>query len=42
MPRKVYPKKLKEFILKRLTPPNTEKVPALAKETNIPKGTLYR
>ena len=42
MPRKVYPKKLKESIFKRLTPPNAEKVPALAKETNIPKGTLYR
>ena len=42
MPRKVYPKKLKESIFKRLTPPNAEKVLALAKETNIPKGTLYR
>jgi len=41
MPRKVYPKKLKESILKRLASPNAEKVPALAKETNIPKGTLY-
>ena len=41
MPRKVYPKKLKDSIFKRLAPPNAEKVPALAKETNIPKGTLY-
>ena len=42
MPRKVYPKKLKESILKRLASPNAEKVPALAKETNIPKRALYR
>jgi len=41
MPRKVYPKKLKESIFKRLTPPNAEKVPDIARETNIPVNTLY-
>jgi arsenate reductase-like glutaredoxin family protein len=41
MPRKVYSKKLKESVFKRLAPPNAEKVPALAKELNIPKNTLY-
>ena len=41
MPRKVYTKKLKESIFKRLAPPNAEKVPDIARETNIPKGTLY-
>ncbi len=38
--KNVYPKKLKESIFKRLAPPNAEKVPALAKETNIPTATL--
>jgi transposase-like protein len=42
MSRTVYPKELKESIFKRLAPPNAEKVPALAKETNIPRATLYR
>ena len=41
MPKKVYPKKLKESVLKRLTPPNAEKVSELAKELNIPINTLY-
>jgi transposase-like protein len=41
MPKKVYTKKLKESIFKRLAPPNAEKVPDIARETNIPKGTLY-
>jgi transposase-like protein len=41
MPKNVYPKKLKESIFKRLASPNAEKVSALAKETHIPKGTLY-
>lgn len=41
MPKKVYPKKLKESIIKRLAPPNAEKVPDLAKELDIPKNTLY-
>jgi len=41
MPKNVYPKELKESIFKRLAPPNAEKVSALAKETNIPEGTLY-
>jgi len=40
MPKNVYPKELKESIFKRLAP-NAEKVSALAKETNIPEGTLY-
>ena len=39
MPKKVYSKKLKESVFKRLA--NGEKVPALAKELNIPKNTLY-
>jgi len=41
MPKKVYSKKLKESVFKRLAPPNAEKVSALAKELNIPKNTLY-
>ena len=41
MKRKTYSKKLKESVIKRLAPPNAEKVPALAKELNIPKTTLY-
>lgn len=41
MLKKVYPKELKESVFKRLAPPNAEKVPALAKELNIPKNTLY-
>jgi len=41
MKRKTYSKKLKESVFKRLAPPNAEKVPALAKELNIPKTTLY-
>ncbi|MFO7819635.1 MAG: hypothetical protein R6V17_05280 [Halanaerobacter sp.] len=41
MPKKVYSKKLKESVFKRLAPPNAEKVPALAEELNIPKNTLY-
>ena len=41
MPRRVYPKKLKESIFKRLAPPNAEKVSALSKETDIPANTLY-
>jgi hypothetical protein len=41
MPKKVYSKKLKESVFKRLAPPNAEKVPDLAKELNIPKNTLY-
>jgi hypothetical protein len=32
---------LKDSVFKRLAPPNAEKVPTLAKETNIPKATLY-
>jgi len=41
MPRKVYSKKLKKSIFKRLAPPNAEKVPDIARETNIPVNTLY-
>lgn len=41
MPKKVYSKKLKESVFKRLAPPNAEKVSDLAKELNIPKNTLY-
>ncbi len=41
MPKKVYPKKLKESVLTRLALPNSEKVPDLAKELAIPKTTLY-
>lgn len=41
MPKKVYSKKLKKSVFKRLTPPNAEKVSDLAKELNIPKNTLY-
>ena len=41
MPRKVYSKKLKESIFKRLAPPNAEKAPDIARETNIPVNTLY-
>jgi len=41
MKRTNYSKKLKESVFKRLAPPNAEKVPALAKELNIPKPTLY-
>jgi len=41
MKRTTYSKKLKESVFKRLAPPNAEKVPALAKELNIPKTTLY-
>ncbi|MFW5686791.1 MAG: transposase [Halanaerobium sp.] len=41
MSRTVYSKELKESMFKRLAPPNAEKVPALAKETGIPEGTLY-
>ena len=41
MPKKVYPKELKESVFKRLAPPSAEKVPALAEELNIPKPTLY-
>ncbi|MCK8818229.1 transposase [Natroniella sulfidigena] len=39
MPKKVYSKKLKESVFKRLA--NGEKVSDLAKELNIPKNTLY-
>ena len=41
MKRTNYSKKLKVSVFKRLAPPNAEKVPALAKELNIPKPTLY-
>jgi len=41
MPKKVYSKKLKESVFKRLTPPNAEKVSDLAKELNISRNTLY-
>lgn len=41
MPKKVYSKKLKESVFKRLAPPNSEHVPDLAKELDIPKNTLY-
>ena len=41
MSRTVYPKELKESIFKRLAPPNAEKVPDIARETNIPTNTLY-
>ncbi|SDC69011.1 MULTISPECIES: transposase [unclassified Candidatus Frackibacter] len=41
MPKKVYPKELKESVFKRLAPPNAEKVPDLAKELDIPRNTLY-
>ena len=41
MPKKVYSKKLKESVFKRLAPPNAEKVSALAKELKIPRNTLY-
>jgi transposase-like protein len=41
MSRTVYPKELKESIFKRLAPPNAEKVPDIARETNIPVNTLY-
>ncbi len=39
MPKKVYSKKLKESVFKRLA--SGEKVSDLAKELNIPKNTLY-
>ena len=39
MPKKVYSKKLKKSIFKRLA--NGEKVSDLARELNIPKNTLY-
>ena len=39
MPKKVYSKKLKESVFKRLA--NGEKVSDLASELNIPKNTLY-
>jgi len=41
MSRTVYSKKVKESIFKRLAPPNAEKVPDIARETNIPVNTLY-
>ena len=41
MPKKVYSKKLKESVFKRLAPPNAEKVSALAEELDIPRNTLY-
>lgn len=40
MLRTVYSKEFKKPIFKRLAPPNVEKVPALAKKTNIPKSTF--
>jgi len=36
-----YPKNLKESIIAKLLPPNNASVPEIAKETGIPKGTLY-
>jgi len=41
MKKRTYSKKLKDSVFKRLTPPNAEKVPALAEELNIPRNTLY-
>lgn len=41
MPKNPYSKEFKESILKRLVPPDAEKIPALSKETGIPLSTLY-
>ena len=41
MPKTVYSKELKESMFKRLAPPNAEKAPDIARETNIPVNTLY-
>lgn len=41
MPKNPYSKEFKESILKRLVPPDAEKMPALSKETGIPLSTLY-
>jgi transposase-like protein len=38
---KTYPEELKARVIARLLPPNNEYVPDLAKETGIPKDTLY-
>lgn len=36
-----YPKEFKESIIARMLPPENASVPALARETGIPKDTLY-
>jgi transposase len=36
-----YPRELKESLIARMLPPHDEAVPALARETGIPKDTLY-
>jgi transposase-like protein len=36
-----YPKELKDSIIARMLPPNNVPIPDLAKETGIPKDTLY-
>ena len=38
---KTYPKELKDRLIARMLPPHHEPVPALARETGIPKDTLY-
>lgn len=38
---RTYPEELKAKIIARLLPPNNEYVPDVAKETGIPKDTLY-
>ena len=36
-----YDKEYKQGIITRLLPPNSESIPKVALDTNIPKGTLY-
>jgi transposase len=38
---KQYPDELKASLIARMLPPHNESVPALARETQIPKDTLY-
>jgi transposase-like protein len=38
---RTYPEELKAKIIARLLPPNNESVPDVAKQTGIPKDTLY-
>jgi transposase-like protein len=38
---RTYPEELKAKIIARLLPPNNEYIPDVAKETGIPKDTLY-
>ncbi len=38
---KLYPQELKDRLIVRMLAPHNESVPALARETQIPKDTLY-